>query len=373
MIDYLITRKEEIESLTYNDIDNATIKEYLDIISCLINLNIYNQTFRQVYFMGDFIKRVAIGVAIGMSLFFLKTQVFATTGDGWGLDLKYDGTLAGRVGSNGVNPSGATYVFTPPGSTSNYSEQYINYQLFTGSSTVIGVGANYAYKPFYLYSVTYYLCGSYALNSYTEIFGSGGTLSDFTSSVSSHYLFSSISGGGLSTNVFGDGAFASSCRSFTHSFVFNDDSSSYGWSGINMRFSNSNSRTTYILGVDIVPQGLSTEFYSSTSFSTVLRSALNTVVQQPIEDQTDEIMNTDAPADNTYNNDYSTSSFDTSSASVNQHTNTDVSSFNLDSSNYSSSWSWLWSTLESFIANIKVFTAYIFMLTLGFIALVLGR
>lgn len=46
MFDYLITRKEEIESLTYNDIDNATIKEYLDIISCLINLNIYNQTFR---------------------------------------------------------------------------------------------------------------------------------------------------------------------------------------------------------------------------------------------------------------------------------------------------------------------------------------
>lgn len=46
MIDYLLTRKEEIESLTYNEIDNSLIKEYLDIISCLINLNIYNTTFR---------------------------------------------------------------------------------------------------------------------------------------------------------------------------------------------------------------------------------------------------------------------------------------------------------------------------------------
>lgn len=46
MIDYLLTRKEEIESLTYNDIDNSTIKEYLDIISCLINLKIFNQTYR---------------------------------------------------------------------------------------------------------------------------------------------------------------------------------------------------------------------------------------------------------------------------------------------------------------------------------------
>lgn len=46
MLDYLLTRKEEIEKLNYNDVDNATIKEYLDIVSCLINLNIYNKTFR---------------------------------------------------------------------------------------------------------------------------------------------------------------------------------------------------------------------------------------------------------------------------------------------------------------------------------------
>lgn len=46
MLDYLLTRKEEIENLTYNDIDNSIIKEYLDIVSCLINLNIYSQTFR---------------------------------------------------------------------------------------------------------------------------------------------------------------------------------------------------------------------------------------------------------------------------------------------------------------------------------------
>lgn len=46
MLDYLLTRKEEIENLTYNEIDSSTVKEYFDIVSCLINLNIYTKNFR---------------------------------------------------------------------------------------------------------------------------------------------------------------------------------------------------------------------------------------------------------------------------------------------------------------------------------------
>lgn len=46
MLDYLLTRKDEIEHLTYNEIDDVAVKEYLDIMSCLINLNIFNQVYR---------------------------------------------------------------------------------------------------------------------------------------------------------------------------------------------------------------------------------------------------------------------------------------------------------------------------------------
>lgn len=46
MLEYLLKRKDEIEHLTYNEIDDIAIKEYLDIISCLINIGVYNKTFR---------------------------------------------------------------------------------------------------------------------------------------------------------------------------------------------------------------------------------------------------------------------------------------------------------------------------------------
>lgn len=274
--------------------------------------------------MRDILKRIFIGVAIGMALFFLKTEVFALSWD-----------LSEEKSSLFIFSSSPSINYTVQRSDS-YSFVSKSFDTsFTNSN-----GYNFAVIPL-TYNISYSNTG--------QINDVGGNLHNVFSSGLSAFIprIVLVSNGSWSNcEIQNNLLICPLLKNLTYSSIrIYYNGSVYGLSSYTFNFTLNN----------------------TVSFYDLLSPAL------AIQQQTEDIQNTDSPADNTYNNDYSTSSFDSSSASVNQHTNIDVSSLNLDSSNYSSSWSWLWTTLESFIANTKVFLAYIFMLTLGFIALVLGR
>lgn len=310
--------------------------------------------------MRDILKRIFIGVAIGMALFFLKSQVFAATGAGWGFDTnRFEGSLAGAVGTTGVNPNGAQYDV----SNISTSNEFVNYNIFNGSNTSYGVAVSYPYRAHISYTVTYYLCFSFNSNTISSVSYGGGTLADFTNSVSSHYVNSQYVDAALSNNVWGDGAFVSgTCRAYSHTFTFDDDLDFYYWSGLRFNFSSSTARTFYIIGTNVKSNGIDPDFINFSDVDTA------------IKDQTDTIMDTDEPASATYNNDYSTQSYDQAEQSISSTLNTDVSSLTWDPTTWVYAFSWIWSTLTSFVQiNGKVFATITGFLTFSFVGLVLNR
>ena len=95
---------------------------------------------------------------------------------------------------------------------------------------------------------------------------------------------------------------------------------------------------------------------------------------QTIQNQTDAIQNSDAPSDATYNNDYSTQSYDQAESSVNSSMDVDVSNFVFNPSQWINAFNWIWQTLTSFVQiNGKVFATITSFLTFSFVGLVIGR
>lgn len=100
----------------------------------------------------------------------------------------------------------------------------------------------------------------------------------------------------------------------------------------------------------------------------------NKIVANAIQQQTDDIQNSDAPASATYNNDYSTQSYDHAESSVNSSMNVDVSNFVFNPSQWISAFNWIWQVLTSFVQiNGKVFATITSFLTFSFVGLVIGR
>lgn len=93
-----------------------------------------------------------------------------------------------------------------------------------------------------------------------------------------------------------------------------------------------------------------------------------------VQHQTDQIMNTDEQASATYNNDYSTQSYDQAESSVNSSMDVDVSNFVFNPSQWIHAFNWIWQTLTSFVQiNGKVFATITSFLTFSFVGLVIGR
>ena len=104
------------------------------------------------------------------------------------------------------------------------------------------------------------------------------------------------------------------------------------------------------------------------SFYNILSPAL------AIQQQTEDIQNTDSPADHTYNNDYSTTDYDSAESNMNSHLDTDVSGLNFDPTSWTDTFSYIWDLVTDFlrISN-KVFITITTFLTFSFVGLVIGR
>lgn len=262
--------------------------------------------------MRDILKRIFIGVAIGMALFFLKTEVFALS---WDLEVKQQITI--------FNTTPVTCSWSTP----TNAGQAVCRKDFTSSYTNSN-GYNFMVIPFTLAYSQWGLTPGEASNAYSSfraVLRSNTTWS--TCEIQNNFLVCPLIKGLTYTGI----------QIYTTSVV---DSILY-----EVNFNNT------------------ADMYN---FPTNASSA--------IQQQTDDILDSDSPADATYNNDYSTTDYDTAESNMNQNLDTDVSSFIFNPAQWVNAFNWIWQTLTSFVqVNGKVFATITSFLTFSFVGLVIGR
>lgn len=275
--------------------------------------------------MLDIIKRIFIGVCIGMCIFFLKTEVFALSWD-----------LSEEKSTFFIFSSSPSINHTVQRADS-YSYVSKNFDTsFTNSN-----GYNFAVIPL-TYNISYSNTG--------QINDVGGNLhnvffSGLTAFIPRIVLVSN--GSWSNCEIQNNLLICPILKDLTYSSIrIYYNGSVYGLSSYTFNFTLNN----------------------TVSFYNILSPAL------AIQQQTEDIQNTDSPADHTYNNDYSTTDYDTAESNMNSHLDTDVSGLNFDPTSWTDTFSYIWDLVTDFlrISN-KVFITITTFLTFSFVGLVIGR
>lgn len=269
--------------------------------------------------MMDVLKRIFIGIIVGMSIFFLKTTVFA---------LSLDDIFVESV-SFAFSES-TTRSFSLASSSDGQSSFD-----FTVSSDVTVSTSGYLVFPYTF------------------------TLYNIEGQITSTQYQTHVNDFGLRARLFNHSGDSPFCE-FQNNFIVcpvSDSGSYYDLRIYYSRFSDTGG------GVN--------------KFSFTLSNVANLVITDfgsAIDSQTEDLENMDEQASATYNNDYSTNSYDQAEQSMNQNLNVDVSSFTFNPLSWSRSFGWIWDTVDDFVnINAKVFLTITTFLTFSFVGLVIGR
>lgn len=272
--------------------------------------------------MIDILKRIAIGIIVGMSIFFLKTEVFAL-----------------ETSSVQVYTSNQSGILDIVDSSSNQSNPRV-YQNLTFN------------------------------NNYTNSFGY-----DYMQFNISATLFSTSNNTSSSYNTTG-------IPLIMGAYIVGNDTTAYcesTFSSIKCPIKKGSTYSRITIYFSTVPK------FSSGTSSAAVRYFIDQrvmvfsseVVQgfgDSTEQQTQDILDSDSPASATYDNDYSTDDYDTAESNMNQNLDQDVSSFTFNPLSWSHSFSFIWDTVTDLVQiNSKVFLMITTFLTFSFVGLVIGR
>lgn len=278
--------------------------------------------------MIDILKRIFIGVVIGMSIFFLKTHVFALTYD---MEIKDEFFIYNTsIKQNNLSCTTSNHLCNLSFSfdTSFTNTNGYHFAVFSPTGTI--------YSNFSEYSAE----------------DGGGDPESWETST--HDILSYIQRIVL---ISSNGAW-SSCE-LQNNFVVCPIKKNLTYTSLRFTFIGS----TGINYVAYITLTNTVQFYNS-----IL------VTSSTIEQQTDDILDSDSPASAEYNNDYSTTAYDSAEASMNQNLDQDVSGFNFNPLDWSRSFSFIWGTVTDLVQiNSKVFLMITTFLTFSFVGLVIGR
>lgn len=306
--------------------------------------------------MIDILKRIFIGVVIGMSIFFLKSFVFAAEIPGRyvGQEQFFASPVSGSYAINSTSTVPYSYNFNasiiPNGTTifESYRDGFNNdplydngvFLIFRIETTLTNIQSNNTSSneldiPLYNFSV---------------VLVSNGLWS--TCYISNNSAICPIS---------------ANTGQFTQLRVYQTDSSSYISSFGNARL---NIRINNYADIFVVDNDKSLLYGIVNWLNRIYQNMSSTAIQQ----QTQDILDSDASASATYNNDYSTTAYDSAEASMNQNLDQDVSGFNFNPLDWSRSFSFIWGTVTDLVQiNSKVFLMITTFLTFSFVGLVIGR
>lgn len=281
--------------------------------------------------------RIVISVGIAMALFLFAPKAHALI---WNLDLQTEAQIF-----TGVDYKEFTGSFTNTNGRTYFATQFDN--VFENTN-------NYKFAVFSVMSLSYYTTNGVITPNYAQ-----------------------ITPGGSTTHLFDD---------YTQTDIYLSTQRIILYGDFGGAWSNCEWQNNYLV-CPINPgqkyNRLAFWFESSSDVSLHYRIAFAPTVQlynpygvssSDIQNQTDAIQNSDAPSDATYNNDYSTQSYDQAESSVNSSMNVDVSNFIFNPSQWINAFNWIWQTLTSFVQiNGKVFATITSFLTFSFVGLVIGR
>lgn len=312
--------------------------------------------------MRDILKRVFIGVAIGMALFFIKTQVFAASVSISSADFQYSTHLCDSLEHNCDN-------FYVSGYSSNGTWKSLTSQ--PGSLPI--------QRYFYV-------------NSYARAYASLNTSNVYTFTFRQQFdpknqaILQTVDAWrydlyGYNSNGLSDTYFSSqSCSTRnvpTHTYAVETTCTFT----LNTSVSYVLVRTAFLL----TPTGSrftisNAQMQSSQNEIGAINentATLKTQFQQlysKILSQTEELLDADADASNVYNNDYSNPEWEDAEDNLDSYVDIDLSDLAFDPTQWINGFTYFWSLCTSFVQlNAKVFATITAFLTFSLVGLVLGR
>lgn len=278
--------------------------------------------------MIDILKRILVGIIVGMSIFFLKTQVFALS---WDLDYQTNFTFNDSVTTTGI--------------------QF----LTSDSATFKNVNIDFAHE--------------FTSSSSADVFAIPITFQSYviTTDSSNNKLNYSLSESQVTAYLYSRTADVVSTCEIQNNFIVCPVLPNHTYYRLQLRMvkpffltgSSYYSQFNFVFNLPIAARLYKTSFSS---------------VSSAVEQQTDEIMNTDEPASATYDNDYSTSDYDSAEQSIHSTIDVDVSSLTFDANTWGGPFHYIWDLVTSFVqVNSKVFSMITGFLTFSFVGLVFNR
>lgn len=273
--------------------------------------------------MIDILKRILVGIIVGMSIFFLKTQVFALeTSSFQAYSSNQSGTLSLAVSNN--NP-----------------RNYVNLTFNNNYTNTEG----YDYIQF---SVSATLFEAYQYN------------------------------GATSTS----GAFYHGVPMILGAYIVGNDTTAYcesTFSSIKCPIKKGSTYSRLTLYVSTVTNISPTATAGSIQYFVdqrimIFSSEVKQGISDSTQEQTEEILDSDAPASATYDNDYTTDDYDSAEQSIHSTIDVDVSSLTFDANTWGGPFHYIWDLVTSFVqVNSKVFSMITGFLTFSFVGLVFNR
>lgn len=306
--------------------------------------------------MIDILKRILVGIIVGMSIFFLKTQVFAA---------EIPGRYVGQEQFFATPPFGSYAINT--NSSVPYSYNFNASIIPNGSTIFESYRDGFNNDP--LYDNGVFLI--FRIESTLTNIQSNNTSSNVLDIPLYNFSVVLVSNGLWSTCYISNNSaicpISANTGQFTQLRIYQTDSSSYISSFGNARL---NFRINNYADIYVVDNDKSLLYGIVNWLNRIYQNMSSTAIEQ----QTDDILDSDSPASATYDNDYSTDDYDSAHNSVSSSMDVDVSSLTFDNLFWSGPFTYIWDLITSFVSfNSKIFAFFTSFLTLSFVGLVFNR
>lgn len=320
--------------------------------------------------MRDILKRIFIGVAVGMALFFLKSQVFAATITP--TTTQYDARYAllnCNVSSTNCFPDGwgswqgtvnmGTAILQPAD-----VGQFEN--VLTELSLKYSYSSGFVAGNTYIFKVRVNITNSQPVSNYIKnwkLFGvrGGSTTSNLDYANISTSTLQRIEPDSDNDKVF-----------YIYISVTPAINVNHIWMYVGGR--------SAVLGSSYYDNGNVVVRNSGVNYSEGTNSYIQQTTNAVIELTkqfilgNQEVLDVDEPASKDFPSDYDTTDYDNAEQSISNSLDVDVSGLTWDPTTWIYAFNWIWQTLTSFVQiNAKVFATITGFLTFSFVGLVLNR
>lgn len=315
--------------------------------------------------MRDILKRIFIGVAVGMALFFLKSQVFAATitPTTTQFDARYASYNCASLGVCSFSSWGSwqgtvnmgTAILQPDADWTGLTQLSLKYSYNSGF-----VAGNT-----YIFKVRVNISNSEPVSAYAQQWSLTGVRGGTSVSTLDYANISSSTLQRIELDADNDKVF------YLYISVTPAVNVNHIWMYVGGRIIGN---VTQMENGNVVVRNSGVNYSEGTN--SYIQQTTNAVIQltKTIINNNKELIDLDADASKTFPSDYDTTDYVNAEQSISSVMDVDVSSLTWNPLTWINAFTWIWATLTSFVQiNAKVFATITGFLTFSFVGLVLNR